>query len=182
MTAMTTVAISRPPNPPTDETEVPAVEVARDDGPDAEGPQRPHAGVSPEAALLEVLLADLLVRDGSDLALGHASPSLRADPPSDGHRGIEPQTGFVCQTVGRLRRPARRDDEPADQHQRRDPCSRRAATPQAATASAISSPARIAASATSRALRGKPQPPEGEDQGERDADQRPEVPAFWRGR
>ena len=37
------------------EAEVPAVELAGDDGSDPEGPQGPHAGVSPQPPLLEVV-------------------------------------------------------------------------------------------------------------------------------
>ncbi len=58
------------------EPDVPPVEVAGDDGADPQGPERPDAGVTPEAPLLEVLLTHLLIGDGAQLPFlsGHVDP------------------------------------------------------------------------------------------------------------
>ena len=79
MTAMNTAAISEARRTRPCQAEVPAVELAGDDGADAERPQGPQAGVSPQPPFFEVVRADLAVGDRADLALlRHGSlPSSR---------------------------------------------------------------------------------------------------------
>ena len=56
------------------DAEVPAGEVTGDDGADAERPQRPDARVAPQSALLEVVLAGILVGDAADgFLVSHAT-------------------------------------------------------------------------------------------------------------
>src|SRR4029453_12053202 len=76
------------------QAEVPAVELAGDDGPDAECPQRPHPRVSPKSAVLEVLLTYLLIGDRTALPFGNTPP------PENGEGRIsrmEPYPNFPCQ-------------------------------------------------------------------------------------
>ncbi len=67
ITVISTVAIGRPPNPPAREAEVPAEEVAADDGADAQGPEGPDPGVALQAALLEVAVRGVFVADAAVL-------------------------------------------------------------------------------------------------------------------
>ena len=62
--AMMNSATSIEPKPLA-ESEVPARIVTRDDGADAQRPQRPHLGVALETAILEIVRADLLVADAA---------------------------------------------------------------------------------------------------------------------
>ena len=87
MIAIRTPAIGQAAEPTGAQAEVPAVELAGDDGADTERPQGPHAGVASESALLEVLLADLPVGDGADLALFLTLLTHVVTPPSSAERG-----------------------------------------------------------------------------------------------
>ena len=55
------------------EPEVPAEEVARDDGADTEGPERSHAGITSKVPCLEVSFGRGLVVGAAALVLGHGS-------------------------------------------------------------------------------------------------------------
>ncbi len=71
MTAMIAVGDQEAAEPADVEAEVPAVEVAGDDGADPQRPQGPHARVTPESTLLEVVLTYLVVGDRAEFAFRH---------------------------------------------------------------------------------------------------------------
>src|SRR5205814_4767233 len=74
-----------PAEPARAQSEVPAVELAGDDGTDPEGPERPHARVTAQATSLEVALVDLLIRDRTELAFLRHVPPPRLLPRSPGY-------------------------------------------------------------------------------------------------
>ena len=83
------------PEPPFQQTEVPAEEVAGDDRSHPQRPQRPGSRVPTQAALVEVLLIGLPVRDRADRpsCFCHDVPLLyRHDPPDRGPAESTPRS------------------------------------------------------------------------------------------